>query len=63
MFVGFRKILGGKVKLLVAGGAPMNQDTQRSIKMCFACPFLQGYGATETGGCGAINLSNHLELF
>ncbi|KAH3744778.1 long-chain-fatty-acid-CoA ligase 1 [Pelomyxa schiedti] len=47
----FRKIqasLGGRLRLLVTGGAPLSRNTQRFFTACFSCPCLGGYGMTET---------------
>ncbi|CAD7700609.1 unnamed protein product [Ostreobium quekettii] len=47
----FNKIkdrLGGKVKLIVTGGAPIALHTENFLRVCFCCPVVQGYGLTET---------------
>jgi len=53
----FRKIqalIGGRVKVMVSGSAPLSQDTQRFVQTCFNCPVRQGYGLTETCSAGTI---------
>ncbi|XP_058238791.1 long-chain-fatty-acid--CoA ligase 4b [Hemibagrus wyckioides] len=47
-------LLGGCVRLMLSGGAPLSPDTHRFIKVCF-CPVGIGYGLTET--CGAATIS------
>ncbi|KAF7689044.1 long-chain-fatty-acid--CoA ligase 4b [Silurus meridionalis] len=47
-------LLGGRVRLMLSGGAPLSPDTHRFIKVCF-CPVSIGYGLTET--CGAATIS------
>ncbi|XP_053474375.1 long-chain-fatty-acid--CoA ligase 4b [Ictalurus furcatus] len=47
-------LLGGCVRLMLCGGAPLSPDTHRFIKVCF-CPIGIGYGLTET--CGAATIS------
>ncbi|KAM8854501.1 long-chain-fatty-acid--CoA ligase 3a isoform 1-T2 [Synchiropus picturatus] len=54
----FRKIrglVGGKVRILLSGGAPLSATTQRFMNVCFCCSVGQGYGLTETCGAGSIS--------
>lgn len=39
--------LGGRVKLIITGSAPLAPEIHRFMQVCFACPVLQGYGMTE----------------
>lgn len=55
IFSKIRKILGGRIRLLLTGGAPLSSDTQRFMNICFCCPITQGYGLTETCGAGAVS--------
>ncbi|CAB3400395.1 unnamed protein product [Caenorhabditis bovis] len=48
------KLLGGKVRQILSGGAPLSAETQRFMNICFCCPVIQGYGLTETCGGGTI---------
>ncbi|XP_077604700.1 fatty acid CoA ligase Acsl3 [Crocuta crocuta] len=53
----FRKVrglLGGNIRLLLCGGAPLSAATQRFMNICFCCPVGQGYGLTESSGAGTI---------
>ncbi|XP_060768935.1 long-chain-fatty-acid--CoA ligase 4b [Neoarius graeffei] len=50
-------LLGGGVRLMLSGGAPLSPDTHHFIKVCF-CPILIGYGLTETCGAGTISESS-----
>lgn len=47
-------VLGGRVRMMLSGGAPLSEKTQRFMNICFRCPVLQGYGLTETCGAGTI---------
>lgn len=40
--------LGGNVKLILTGGAPIAPHTEEFLKVCFCAPVVQGYGLTET---------------
>jgi long-chain acyl-CoA synthetase len=54
----FRKIksaLGGHVRGMLSGGAPLSGDTQRFMNICFGCPIGQGYGLTETCAGGTFS--------
>ncbi|KAH7671182.1 long-chain acyl-CoA synthetase protein [Dioscorea alata] len=57
-FVVFRKvraILGGQIRFLLSGGAPLSGDTQRFINVCLGAPIGQGYGLTETCAGGSFS--------
>lgn len=41
--------------MMLSGGAPLSEETQRFMNICFCCPVLQGYGLTETCGAGTIS--------
>ncbi|XP_008784201.1 long chain acyl-CoA synthetase 9, chloroplastic-like [Phoenix dactylifera] len=54
----FRKVqsvLGGHVRFLLSGGAPLSADTQRFINICMGAPIGQGYGLTETCAGGTFS--------
>lgn len=55
-----RKILGGNLRFVLSGGAPLNAETQRFMNICFCCPVVQGYGLTET--CGGATLADEHDL-
>jgi len=53
----FRKIryfLGGRVRLLLSGGAPLSGDTHSLTRTCLSTPIMQGYGLTETASCATV---------
>ena len=53
----FKKVaqaLGGRIRIMLSGGAPLSGATQRFMHICFSCPVLQGYGLTETSGAGTV---------
>ncbi|CAG2179024.1 unnamed protein product, partial [Oppiella nova] len=45
-----REQLGGRLDIVIAGGAPLNPTTQSHIKALLDVILVQGYGATETLG-------------
>merc|ERR1711963_1062666 len=53
----FRKIryfLGGRVRLMLSGGAPLAPDTHSLARTCLCVPLMQGYGLTETTACATV---------
>uniref|UniRef100_A0A668A4L7 long-chain-fatty-acid--CoA ligase n=1 Tax=Myripristis murdjan TaxID=586833 RepID=A0A668A4L7_9TELE len=54
LFRKVRGLLGGRVRMMLSGGAPLSPATQRFMNVCFCCPVGQGYGLTETCGAGTI---------
>ncbi|KAG8364503.1 hypothetical protein BUALT_Bualt18G0004000 [Buddleja alternifolia] len=48
VFKKIRSVLGGEIRLMLCGGAPLSGDTQRFINICMGAPIGQGYGLTET---------------
>jgi long-chain acyl-CoA synthetase len=43
--------LGGRVRVVASGSAPLAPHVERFLKVAMCCPVVQGYGLTET--CGA----------
>lgn len=54
LFKKVKALLGGNVRMMLSGGAPLSPQTQRFMNICFCCPVGQGYGLTETCGAGTI---------
>eukprot|EP00007_Cunea_sp_BSH-02190019_P005185 CAMPEP_0174242634 /NCGR_PEP_ID=MMETSP0417-20130205/28580_1 /TAXON_ID=242541 /ORGANISM="Mayorella sp, Strain BSH-02190019" /LENGTH=691 /DNA_ID=CAMNT_0015322053 /DNA_START=204 /DNA_END=2279 /DNA_ORIENTATION=- len=54
LFNKFKSQLGGRVRFMVSGGAPISPKCHEFLRVCFSVPVLQGYGLTETCGGGAL---------
>ncbi|KAL5004434.1 hypothetical protein ScPMuIL_017890 [Solemya velum] len=54
LFQKIRELMGGNIRMMLCGGAPLSEATHRFMNICFCCPVLQGYGLTETCGAGTI---------
>jgi len=54
VFRKIRALMGGKVRMIAAGGAPLPPNTHNFIRMTLGCPVLQGYGLTETCACATL---------
>ncbi|QCE15779.1 long-chain acyl-CoA synthetase [Vigna unguiculata] len=55
VFKKVQAILGGRIRFILCGGAPLSGDTQRFINICLGAPIGQGYGLTETCAGGTFS--------
>lgn len=54
VFKKVRAILGGELRMMLSGGAPLSPETEEFMNVCFCCPIGQGYGLTETCAGGTL---------
>ncbi|XP_017797375.1 PREDICTED: long-chain-fatty-acid--CoA ligase 4 isoform X1 [Habropoda laboriosa] len=54
IFGAARQVLGGRVRLILCGGAPLTPDTHTQVKICLCVTVTQGYGLTETTSCATV---------
>ncbi|XP_013623403.1 PREDICTED: long chain acyl-CoA synthetase 1 isoform X5 [Brassica oleracea var. oleracea] len=62
-FIAFRKIrdkLGGRIRLLVSGGAPLSCEIEEFLRVTCCCFVVQGYGLTETLGGTALGFPDEM---
>lgn len=57
-FKKFRAALGGNVRYMITGSAPIDKQVLEFFKVCFSCPLIEGYGLTETSGGSSITWEN-----
>jgi len=58
----FREVLGGRVRMIITGSAPISQDVIKFLKAAFSCELYEAYGQTETGGASFATDPNDPEL-
>ncbi|KAL0849640.1 hypothetical protein ABMA28_013897 [Loxostege sticticalis] len=54
MFSKVRGLLGGRLRLMLSGGAPLSPDTHAQLKICLCSDVVTGYGLTETTSCATV---------
>merc|ERR1719286_46387 len=54
IFSKFKEIVGGNIRLLLSGGAPLAPDAHDFVRTCLGIRLLQGYGLTETCATACI---------
>ena len=53
VFKKIKALLGGKVKVILTGSAPLAKEVGEFLKISFCVPIVEGYGQTEaTAACG-----------
>lgn len=57
VFNKFKAILGGRVRFMLTGSAPISKEVLSFLKIAFCCPINEGYGQTECGAPAAITFS------
>eukprot|EP00005_Dracoamoeba_jomungandri_P000521 CAMPEP_0174254172 /NCGR_PEP_ID=MMETSP0439-20130205/3517_1 /TAXON_ID=0 /ORGANISM="Stereomyxa ramosa, Strain Chinc5" /LENGTH=671 /DNA_ID=CAMNT_0015335623 /DNA_START=35 /DNA_END=2047 /DNA_ORIENTATION=- len=55
VFSKIKEKLGGRVRLIVSGSAPLSPTLHDFLKVCFGCPVIQGYGLSETASGGSVS--------
>lgn len=54
IFKKISKLMGGRVRLMISGGAPLSPDTHEQIKLCLCVDVIQGYGLTESTSSATV---------
>ncbi|CDY68722.1 BnaCnng60230D, partial [Brassica napus] len=55
-----RDKLGGRIRLLISGGAPLSPEIEEFLRVTCCCFVLQGYGLTETLGGTAMCIPDEM---
>lgn len=51
VFSFMRKVLGGRIRIFVSGGAPLSSEVKYFLTVVFKAPIFEAYGMTEAAGC------------
>jgi long-chain acyl-CoA synthetase len=54
IFNKFKEVLGGRVRIMITGSAPISKEVLEFLKIAFCCQILEGYGQTECGAPASI---------
>ncbi|KAJ3376743.1 Long chain acyl-CoA synthetase 7 peroxisomal [Entophlyctis sp. JEL0112] len=55
VFSKVRAVLGGRVRYIVSGSAPITSDALNFLRIAFSCPVVEGYGQTESAAATSIS--------
>lgn len=58
IFSKIKAFLGGNVRVMLTGSAPISGDVLDFLKVVFSCPLCEGYGMTESGGGSTITYAD-----
>ncbi|ORX55841.1 acetyl-CoA synthetase-like protein [Piromyces finnis] len=61
VFKSIREKLGGEIKVMLVGSAPLSSDVMDFMRISFSCEIFEGYGSTETVGCISLTRRNETE--
>jgi len=56
VFGKIRERLGGRVKMMVTGSAPISSEVMEFLRCAFSCPVIEGYGQTETAAAATCTV-------
>ncbi|GAQ86175.1 Long-Chain Acyl-CoA Synthetase [Klebsormidium nitens] len=58
VFSKFKQRLGGRVRVILSGGAPLARHVEDFLRVTMCCPVVQGYGLTESCAGSFVAIPN-----
>ncbi|KAL9553112.1 hypothetical protein MBANPS3_003455 [Mucor bainieri] len=58
VFAGIRQKLGGRIRFILSGSAPVSPDVMDFMRICFSAKVFEGYGQTENFCAGCLTISD-----
>lgn len=58
LFKPIHKLVGGRLRLIVTGGASISSEVKTFSRIVYGCPVLEGYGQTECAAAATLTLTN-----
>ena len=58
---GVRNTLGGRVRIMATGSAPITGEVLTFLRIVFSCPIIEGYGQTESCAASFMTLPHDLD--
>lgn len=62
VFAKFAEAVGGRLRLIISGSAPLSPDVHDFLRVCFGVPVMQGYGLTETSSSGCVQYPDDMTI-
>lgn len=62
IFKKIARLMGGKLRMMISGGAPLSPDTHVQVKVCLCIGVVQGYGLTETTASACVTDTYDMSL-
>jgi len=59
LFNTVRQAVGGKMRIMASGAAPLSADLHKFLRVVFGCEVCQGYGMTENAAAAAAQAINY----
>ena len=50
IFKAMKNVLGGRIRLMISGGAPLQMEIKTFLTVVFSAPIFEAYGMTEAAG-------------
>ncbi|XP_060516844.1 long-chain-fatty-acid--CoA ligase 4 isoform X2 [Cylas formicarius] len=54
VFSAVRRLMGGSMRLIISGGAPLSPETHEQVNTCLCVTIIQGYGLTESTSSACV---------